>query len=216
MARKMPPLGTRFADAARSAAAIAQAGELARADARPDSRTYRDLTPARLEALYEMAYLRVFIAWEDLLEESFVRLMCGYESGGYSPQFKASRTRQKDIATARTSLYGPRDYLLWHNPHYTIQRCSDWFVDGIHSRVIASDLADLEQLAKVRHRIAHASAQVQQGMDGASMHLAGRRYPGASAGRFLRDWKTDDPLVQERQLRVLTNQLVALAIQIAP
>jgi hypothetical protein len=86
----MPPLGTRFAEAAARAATIAQAGELARSDARPGSRTYRELTPPRLEALYEMAYLRVFIAWEDLLEESFLRFMCGYECTAYR---RSSRRR---------------------------------------------------------------------------------------------------------------------------
>jgi hypothetical protein len=132
------------------------------------------------------------------------------------PQLKASRTQLTSLAAARAALYGGRDYLLWHNPQYAVNRCSAWFVDGIHSRVIASDRADLDSLAKIRHRIAHASVQVNREMNAASMHLAGRRYPGASAGRFLRDWKTDDPLVRERYLRVVTNQLVGLALQLAP
>lgn len=212
----MPSFGQRFSAAAREAVGIAQAGELARSEAEPGSVTYAEFSPARLEALYEMAYLRIFIAWEDLLEETFLRFLCGYELDAYVPRFAPPHQRQSSLPDARAALYGGQDYILWHNPAKALQRCRRWFVGGIHSQVLGSRLSDLEALAVVRHRIAHGSAQVKQNMDTASMHLAGRRYPGSSAGRFLRDWKTDDPLVRERQLRVTSNMLVGLAQQLAP
>ena len=216
MARQMPPLGTRFAEAAANAAAIAQAGEVARAAAQPGTEPFRDLSPARLEALYEMAYLRTFIAWEDFLEQTFLRFLCGYETATYAPQLIRAEGPYGTLAGAQTALYSGADYLLWHNPDKAIMRCRRWFVDGLHTTVLSSQLSDVEALAKVRHRIAHDSTQVRRGMDAASMLLAGRRYPGASAGRFLRDWKVDDPLVRERRLRVVTNQLIGLAKQLAP
>ena len=163
-----------------------------------------------------MAYLRIFIAWEDLLEETFLRFLCGYVTPTYTPQFIPPRSSYSSIAAAQVALYSCADFLLWHNPDKAITRCGRWFVSGLHTRVVSSQRADVEALAKVRHRIAHGSTQVKQEMHAASLHLAGRRYPGASAGRFLRDWKADDPLVRERRLRVVANQLTGLARQLAP
>lgn len=48
MPRQMPALGTQFTKAAANAVAIAQAGELARAEARPGTAALRELTPPAL------------------------------------------------------------------------------------------------------------------------------------------------------------------------
>ncbi len=163
-----------------------------------------------------MAYLRVFIEWEALLEETFVRLMCAYELPAYQPQLKPPHAPFTTVADARNALYGGRDFLLWHNPGAVIKRCRKWFSNGIHDQVLSSNFARLEWFAKIRHRIAHSSDQVKREMDLASVQLAGRRYSGASAGRFLRDWKRDNPLVQERWLWVVANELRGIAGQLAP
>src|SRR5215217_1138043 len=85
MARSMPPLATHFGVRVATAVGIAQAGELVRAGARPGTTAYTELRPARLEALYEMAYLRIFVEWESFLEETFLRLMCSYELPWHTP-----------------------------------------------------------------------------------------------------------------------------------
>jgi len=216
MPREMPPLASAFAATTDTAVGIAQAGETIRGRARPGSVEYSALRGSRLEALYEMAYLKVFIGWEILLEETFLRLMCGYEIGGTKPTFAGSHRAFGSIPAARTALYNGRDYLLWHNPMAVAKRCQEWFVNGIHSQVVASQVARLQSCAAVRHRIAHGSDQAKRAMDSASMQLSGRRYPASSAGRFLRDWKADDPMVQERWLRVITNELTGLGYQLAP
>lgn len=86
-ARNMPPLGAVFARQCDLALNLARAGEIARAASPPGSIAYQQLYPARLETLYEAAYLRVFISWELFLEESFLRFLCGYSSptGGQVP-----------------------------------------------------------------------------------------------------------------------------------
>jgi len=85
MPRLLPPLGVRFAGDVDRALAIAQAGETIRAVAEKGSVAWKELGRGRLEALYEMAYLRLFIAWELFLEESFLRYLCGYLASGPLP-----------------------------------------------------------------------------------------------------------------------------------
>ncbi|HUC06817.1 MAG TPA: hypothetical protein VMR96_01910 [Solirubrobacterales bacterium] len=195
---------------------IAQAGEIARSASPLGSVPRRELTTARVGLLYELAYLRMFASWEAFLEDSFLRMMCGWISALHLPLLRSPHTPFATIGEARAALLNGRDFILWHNPNAVERRCVKWFSDGVHSEVLASDEARLEWYAAVRHRIAHGSAQVKKEMDIASMGLAGQRYPGASAGSFLRDWRSSEPLIQERWLRTIAVELMELARQIAP
>lgn len=215
MAREMPPLAARFASAVDQSVGIARAGELAWVNSEPGSVTRRELGATRLRALYEMAYLRIFVSWEIFLEESFLRMMCGWESPIHTPALRQGAS-YRTLAVARAALYGNRDFLLWHNPEVVADRCESWFQDGIHSQIVASNEARLGWFSAVRHRIAHGSRQVKDEMDAASIGLAGQRYLGASAGRFLRDWQKGEPLRQERWLKTIAVELTSLAKQISP
>src|SRR4051794_31969902 len=105
MPRAMPALALKFQGAVRSALGIAEAGEIIRALSSRHSRPYRELALSRLEALHEMAYLRIFLEWENFLEASFLRMMCGYDSPLYSPEFTAGKSSQKSLADAQLALY---------------------------------------------------------------------------------------------------------------
>lgn len=48
-----------------------------------------------------------------------------------------------------------------------------------------------------------------------SMQLAGRRYAGAAAGRFLRDWVAST-VPQQRWIDLISKELASLSRQIAP
>jgi hypothetical protein len=216
MARPMPSLASRFATDVERAVGIARAGELAWAEAKPGSITRRELRGTRIDVLYEMAYLRLFVGWEIFLEETFLRMMCGWSSPVYTPKLASPHNPFGTIASAKNALYDGRSYLLWHNPSAVHKRCTKWFQNGIHAQVIASNEARLEWFAAVRHRIAHGSDQVKGEMNAASVGLAGRRYPGAAAGRFLRDWHEAEPLQKERWLRSIADELGGLASQMSP
>jgi hypothetical protein len=215
MPRQMPPLASKFADRAKAASGIAEAGEVIRSGARRGSTIYRELRLSRLEALHEMAYLRIFVAWEVFLEATFLRTQCGYESPLYSPVFVVGRSREPTLSAAQIALYGSQQYLLWHNPNSTVARARLWFDRCPLEHVILSNLSRLEGFAAVRHVIAHGSADARQKFDAAAIGLAGRRYPGSSAGRFLRDW--DHTAVPRRRwLNSIADELSGLAGQIAP
>ena len=200
-----------------AAIGLAEPGEIVRAEAPKDTAAYRELQPPRLEALYEMAYLRVFVEWESFLEASFLCMLRGYESPIYAPVFAPCRSRQRTLAEARKSLYGDKEYLLWHNPNSTMGRARHWFRDAPpHETVILSSLSRLEWFAAVRHRIVHApDSRTRQKLDEATIGLAGRRYRGSSAGRFLRSWDAASS-PQRRWIQSLSAELISLAKQISP
>lgn len=211
----MPALATSFETSVNSAVALARAGEIARAEAPTNTDTYREFRPSRLEALYELAYIRTFIAWEQFMEGSFIRMMCDYQSPIWSPVYPEGISAHPTLATAKSALYSGAEYLLWWNPTKVMARSQKWFDHGPHETVVAANFARLEWFAAARHRIAHGSHQVREELDKATMGLAGRRYPGSSAGRFLRDWKPDSQ-PRERWLATIATELIGLAKQIAP
>lgn len=103
MARGMPSLGSTLASQVVAAAEIARGAELARNSLPPGSDARAGLRASRLEAIYEMAYLRVFVACEVFLEESFVRMMCGWSSPIWTPVLNQGNTF-RTIAAARNAL----------------------------------------------------------------------------------------------------------------
>lgn len=147
------------------------------------------ITLTGLELAYELAYLKVFLLWEHLLESVFLRLLCGYSSSLGVETPAAGLSFSKTLDAARIVVLGTRDYVMWHNPEAVRKRAEKFFlVPGGHFRqVILASEADLKKFAEVRHRIAHVQDHAQAQFDTATMDLAGKRYPASSAGRFLRD-----------------------------
>ena len=111
------------------------------------------------------------------------------------------------------ALYGNRSYLLWHNPEAVINRASKFFDQSRCEVVISSMKGRIEHFAAIRHRIAHAHAS--SGFDQATVAIAGRRYPAARPGVFLRDWAPHSP-VPMRWIEVIVMELRGLAFQIVP
>jgi hypothetical protein len=65
----MPPLAAEFARRVSDALNLAAAGDAVIAMADIDSPLRKEWHITRVELLYELAYLRVFIEWETLLEQ---------------------------------------------------------------------------------------------------------------------------------------------------
>jgi hypothetical protein len=170
---------------------------------------------SRVEMLYELAYLRLFIEWEAFLEQTLYRYMCGYTSNCHLPA-PTSRLGSfcNSVAVAERIILNGQSYVLWHNPTKITARAKLWLSACPHEVVIASHRADLENYAAVRHRIAHGQDDAKVKFDAATMAVVGRRYRGARPGRFLRDWDTS-VVPQVRWLESLGRALANLAEQIA-
>lgn len=210
----MPGLAAEFRDRVAAAIKLAQIGEIARAEALPKSQTRRNLHPTRLELLYEMAYLRIFVSWEAFLEQTFFRYLCGYTSAVGGAVLAPGRNFETTIAAAEAAVLGGNRFVLWHNPNKVIARATRFFANSPIQAVILSNTSRLEDLAAVRHRITHTQTDARTNFDAATMTIAGKRYSGSRAGAFLRD--TDPSTTPSlRWVEQLGNELQKLAAQIA-
>lgn len=214
MPRLLPPLAADFDKEVARAINLVERVEKARIALQSDIKNKKLLHYSNIETLHEFAYLRVFLAWEAFLEQTFFRYLCGYRNTVgqetiRNPSYCATLT------DAENAVLGERDYVLWHNPQKVVSRAQTFFVRGRHEQVIRSNQARLELFAKVRHRIAHSQRHAKGQFDLASMALCGKRYSGSRPGRFLRDQL---PTVSPPRswLYEISTELVGLAFQIGP
>lgn len=212
----MPRFDLQMLNVARTAMAIAMAGELSHFSA--DTAVRKEWTMTKLEALYELAYLRVFSAWEMCLEAIFHRTLCGYASaagqetlltGPYYPTIAAAEAAVLTI-TGKT-------FLLWHNPQTIVSRCRGFISSSggcpaVMENTINSNLVRLGQFSQTRHRIVHDQKDAKRKFDLAAVGLVGRTYPGSRPGKFLRDWDTSGP-TRQRWLDTIASELAGLAGQ---
>ncbi len=210
----MPPLATSFSRQIVLSQELADAGELARAEAPAHSLTRKALHPGRLEYLYELAFLKMFVSWEVFLEEAFLRYRCGYSSHAGRCTLATGQVFASTIADATRLTYGSAPFVLWHNPDKVIKRCRACFAVSPIDTVLSSHRARVDAFAAVRHRIAHGQADARLKFGSATMLLCGRRYPGARAGRFLRDEPPGAP-PNSTWLGAIALELEGLARQIA-
>ena len=211
--RRLPPLDKVLNKQVTAAIAIAHAGEVARLALPARSPAWRELHIPRLELLYELAFLRVFVEWEIFLEEVFVRLMCGYAATTGPGVLQVGAVYARSLAAAETAMLRGRDYVLWHDPAAVTARATAYFSTSSFQHVVGSNTARLAGFAAIRHRIAHGQADARRKFDAATMLLVGRRYRGSRAGRFLRDWDiTSTP--QRHMLESIGAELCSLAAQI--
>jgi hypothetical protein len=214
MARVMPPLHQELQTRIATAVSLAEIGEVAKAEARRGSETWRNLKPPRLEALYEMAYLRVFLAWESYLADAFWRYLCGYTSQFGQATRIGNAAFLASVEKAERAVLGTQDYVLWHNPDHIIKRTNKFFSSSTIGATVASFKADLSHMAAIRHRIAHSQSDARSKFDAATKALAGRRYRGSSAGAFLRDW-VSGASTPTRWLSRLASDITSVAAQIS-
>jgi hypothetical protein len=212
MPRPMPPFADRLRQRVTQAVALSRAGDVAAAsDGGGQLRTEWHIS--RVELLYELSYLRMFIEWEWFLEQSFLRYLCGYVSAR-GPVRPTAGAFFATLPLAQAAVLGGNPYVLWHNPDTIARRSRRFLAQCPHETVIDSYRARLLDLAAVRHRIAHGQEDARQKFDVATINIAGRRYRGGRPGRFLRDW--DRSVTPPRRwLQALGTELVNVAQQIA-
>jgi hypothetical protein len=193
------------------ALALAEAGEIVRVEVPLGSRAAREWRTSRIEALYEVSFLRLFLAWEDFLEESFIRYMCGF-SHALGRETLVNRPPRK-IENARIAFFAGEPFVSWYNPQRVQKRLVKHVGNGLHELVLLSNQSRLEWFAAVRHRVAHGSDKAALDFRNATLSLCGRTFRGARPGRFLR---TVDPATNVRWINVIGQEFKNLASQIVP
>jgi hypothetical protein len=215
MPRQVAFLASQFRDEVDKALEIVRAIERVRFSLPSAPTIQRDLTSHRIELIYELAYLRIFLFWENFLEESFERYLCGYaNSTGRQTLISGSFYKRTTDANQAIRAFegGRRQYVLWHSADRVVARSQNFFRRGQHEIVINSNLSRLRDFSYIRHRIAHLQDDARRKFDRASMTVCGRRFIGAKAGKLLR-YKSSPT---ERWIEVIARELSNLAGQIAP
>ncbi len=181
MPRHMPELEASFSDNVDANISFALRAHSARSLSGDRSVwNYRDVWIA-----YEAAFLRIYGQWEGLIEATFIRQMCGFASTGSS--VRPVGLTFPSFSSAMRKLLGPGGkYLSWWDPTRVINRANRYLINSEIELVFRSAVSRLEHFSVIRHRIAHQTDDVKQQFHNTTMALAGRRYSGATVGRFLR------------------------------
>ena len=113
----------------------------------------------QLNLVYELAFVRCVLAWEDFLHSS----MCAYLTGARGLGGKPSqpKARVSTLTTAEELLVGERDFLSWTGKRTVRERAGLWFENGEPYDTALKNFATYEELRKVRNRIVHRSASAQ-------------------------------------------------------
>jgi hypothetical protein len=148
----------------------------------------------QIELVAELAFLRVFIGWENFLEESFLRYMVKSPSpSGYSPRLLTS-ARTLDHAL-RLVLSG-RPYFSWSSVDQVIKTANLYFENGEpFAGVLQSAMTDLTDMRTIRNRITHRSPLAREQFTSFIRRKFGHGKKGMTSGRFLQTLSTNDPSI---------------------
>lgn len=110
----------------------------------------------QLEIIVEMAFLRIFVAWESFLEESFIRYAVGASSpSGYTPDVLI---HPRNIGHALELVLSGREYVPWNSASEVTHRSALYFQDGEPYRsALETAATELDEMNTIRNRITHKS-----------------------------------------------------------
>jgi hypothetical protein len=190
MPRQLPRFDKELLAEARMAHSVILSGEQSKI------LNHGDWTPTKIEYLYELAYLRLFSAWETTIESVFLRMMCGHSTRLGRTEVLNSGSYYRSLLDAEMAVLAGRRYVLWHDPGQIITRCQTHFrrrrksAAPILEAIISSHQSRLNAWAAIRHRIVHEQHDARVRFDMASTMFAGRTYPASRPGKFLKDFDT--------------------------
>ena len=137
-----------------------------------------------LEELAGLGLLKLTLAWETFLEETFLRYLCGAKSSaGVAPNLVVARA--STLGSAYQNELAGKLFLTW-NPTGAMKRANRCFTAGApYDPVISGAAGDLNDMIAIRNRIAHRSPySVQEFQSVVRRHLT--FVPkGMTPGRFL-------------------------------
>lgn len=142
------------------------------------------LTRIQIEIITELAFLKIFIAWENFLEESFIRYLVGARSPS---RFKPRRLINPRIMShALDILSSDREYVNWNSASFVISRAERCFREGRPYRnAIQAATVDLNDMNTIRNRIAHKSTVSKEKFNNFIRRKFGHGKRGMTPGRFL-------------------------------
>lgn len=146
----------------------------------------------QLEIIVEMAFLRIFVAWESFLEESFIRYAVGAVSpSGYAP---STLIHPRNIGHAQELVLSGRDYVPWNSASEVVRRSAPYFQDGEPYRSALDTAAvELDEMNTIRNRITHKSINSKSKFNAFIRRKFGHGVRGMTPGKFLLTLPSSSP-----------------------
>lgn len=143
------------------------------------------ISTARRDAMTELAFLRVFLAWESFLEQSFMLYTLGRKAPGAAAPARYVFPPSPAHASEWVIPEG-RPYATWTNPDHISVRAERFFHGG---RPFASTLRAnqnaLHEARTLRNAIAHASTSTQEKFENLVRRKRRTLPPNCTVGSFL-------------------------------
>jgi hypothetical protein len=169
----------------------------------------------RVEIIIGVCALGICLAWEEFLEGTFERYMCGaVTKANYSPTLL--NPRFKTIVDAHKSLLGNQPYMSWSAKN-TLTRAQLHFANGDpYDQAIKAIRSPLDNLVDVRNRFAHRSVHAQTMFHKVLRLELGYVPRGITPGRFLLSVHQKGLLGYQNYLDYFLQNLLIAAQSICP
>jgi len=138
--------------------------------------------------IYELSFLKIFLAWEYFLETSFILYMLGEKTeNGYKPE---SYVKPKNEAHAYKIIKGGASFPGWLNLEFIREKSELFFKDGDPFKSALYDDQTIKnglQMMKItRNRIVHVSPESKEKFEGMLRNEFGYD-KNITPGKFLSD-----------------------------
>lgn len=146
---------------------------------------YRGLGKKRIYLIVEISFLHLFISFEHFLEQTFCSYLCGGRaSSGYFPDGRGVQAQDYDHAL---DIVGQgRPYIDWSRWSEIIGIAQIYFGYGEpFATALGGSLAQLDEMRKIRNRIAHNSQTSERLFQELVRQKFGYNPRGITPGRFL-------------------------------
>lgn len=121
----------------------------------------------------ESAFLKIFIAWEKLLEDSFVSYMMGMPS--VTGKSIVRYVVPISDSHAHKMLMGNQRYVDWSNPDLIRVLSNNYFENGLPYEIVISSInTDIMDLKTIRNAAAHLSSTTSKQLDSLGNRKLGR------------------------------------------
>ena len=132
----------------------------------------------------ESSLVKLFIAWEEFLEECFTCYSMAQPS--LSGMAYVRYTIPTDIVHAKSMAVGTQKFVEWGNPSIVITLCKLYLQNGEPFRsVISSINQDLLDLRTIRNAAAHLSSTTKRAFEGVATRLLGLSGAGMTVSDLL-------------------------------
>lgn len=168
------------------------------------------LDPER-HLLYEAIFLRLYRAYENLLENVFISYLTGEQTiGGIQVN---SHVRPVNRDHARALVTSSQPFLDWTSPQLVIKRAEIYIIGGEPIRTaIAGSQSHLQQAKKIRNHIAHNSTESAKDFNTIVVHfLLTAPLAAISAGEFLALTPPSGPCARREILSFFLEKLESTA-----